>query len=246
MKTGSQASPDASTPHGVLVTGTGTGVGKSVVSAAIITALRAAGRRVRAFKPAVSGLDEPDSEWPPDHELLAAATGQRPSDVSPYTFGPAVSPHLAAEMTGVTIDRARLDAAFRRPCDDGCDVVVCEGVGGLLVPLSLTPPLSVLDLAVAWGLPAVVVASPGLGTISDTLLTVDRLRTEQVEVLGVVLTPWPEHPSPMQLSNRDTIAALAHVDVYGLPTTTPASLGRAAVAAGLPVDRWAGLTQEGD
>ncbi len=224
----------------MFVTGTGTGVGKSVVAAAVVAALAAGGHRVCAFKPAVSGLDEPDPVWPPDHELLAAATGhQRPEDVAPYLFGPSISPHLAAEMTGATIERAVLDGAFRRLADSGCDAIVCEGVGGLMVPLSLDPPLSVLDLAIGWRLPTVVVSHPGLGTISDTRLTVDRLRAEGLIVAGIVLTPWPQSPNAIERSNFDTIERLCETKVYGLAQTTPALLAQAAETARLPVLRWA-------
>ena len=80
------------------------GVGKSTTVAGLVTALRARGERVAAFKPAVTGLDETGGEWAPDHELLAAATGQEPNDVTPYAFGPAVSPHWAAELAAAPID----------------------------------------------------------------------------------------------------------------------------------------------
>lgn len=222
------------------MTGTGTGVGKSVVAAAFVATLAAAGHRICAFKPAVSGLDEPDPVWPPDHELLATATGhQPPEDVSPYLFGPAVSPHLAAEMAGVKIERSVIDAAFSELANAGCDAIVCEGVGGLLVPLSTDPPLSVLDLATGWRLPVVVVTHPGLGTISDTRLTVDRLRAEGITVAGVVLTPWPTEPDSVALSNRETIERLCEIEVSTLPPTVPGELARA--AAGLPALRWTGL-----
>lgn len=221
------------------MTGTGTGVGKSVVAAAIVAAMAASGHRVCALKPAVSGLDEPDPVWPPDHELLAAATGhQSPEDVAPYLFGPAVSPHLAAEMAGTKIERAVLDGAFRSLAGGSCDAIVCEGVGGPMVPLSLDPPLSVLDLAVEWRLPVVVTTHPGLGTISDTRLTVDRLRAEGLTVAGIVLTPWPQSPNAIERSNFETIERLCEAEVYGLPETTPASLVKAAETARLPVLRW--------
>lgn len=247
MKTGSPALPDRAAspgppaPHGVFVTGTGTGVGKTVVAASIVAALTAAGRRVAAFKPAVSGLDEPDPRWPADHVLLGAATGwQTPERVAPYTFEPAVSPHLAAQLEGVRIEPAILEGAFNRLAAE-CEAVVLEGVGGLLVPLSLDPELSVLDLAKRWSLPAVVATHPDLGTISDTRLTVDRLHAEGVEVLGVVLSGWPEKPSAMQVSNRETLATLCDAPVFALPVTTPGTLAEAAATAGLPVERWAGL-----
>ncbi len=95
------------------------------------------------------------------------------------------------------------------------DVLVCEGVGGLLVPLTAEGYL-VRDLARELGYPIVVVASPGLGTINHTLLTLEAARSAGLEVAAVVLTPWPESPSAMEASNRETIAALGAVDVLTL------------------------------
>ena len=100
--------------RGLFVTGTDTGVGKSVVAAAICAGLAERGLRVAAFKPVVTGLDEPPGEWPPDHELLASVTGQEPSAVAPWLFGPPASPHLAAELAGVTLEPPELLAAARR------------------------------------------------------------------------------------------------------------------------------------
>lgn len=221
---------------GLFVTGTGTGVGKSVVAAAIVAALTAQGKKVAAFKPAVSGLAEHTPGWPPDHVLLAAATGwQSAEDVSPFTFGPPVSPHLAAREAGVHIT---LDALLKAYEDStaGSDVVVCEGVGGLMVPLADDPELSVLDFAKAIELPAIVATHPGLGTISDTRLTVDRLEAEGIAVAAVVISAWPEHPSAIELSNLETLARLLRVDVATLPITSPERL--AEDAADLPIKRW--------
>src|SRR5688500_816787 len=113
--------------RGVFVTGTDTGVGKSVLSAAVCARLAAAGERVAAFKPALTGLDEPAESWPPDHELLAAAAGggQSPEEVAPLRFGPAVSPHLAAELAGTRIEPAELVAAARAAAARA-DLIVCE------------------------------------------------------------------------------------------------------------------------
>jgi dethiobiotin synthetase len=222
--------------RGLFVTGTGTGVGKSVVAAAIVAALTARGERVAAFKPAVSGLDEPTPGWPMDHELLAAATGwQSPEAVTPFTFGPAVSPHLAASDAGVKLTLEALNAAFAA-AEASADLIVCEGVGGLMVPLSDDPPLSVLDFAKQIALPAVVATHPGLGTISDTRLTVDRLETEGIPVAAVVISGWPEHPSSIERSNLQTLAELLRVDVATLPLTSPERL--ADDAADLPLERW--------
>lgn len=221
---------------GLFITGTGTGVGKSVTAAAIIAALTAQGKKVAAFKPAVSGLDEITPGWPPDHELLAAATGwQSPEAVSPFTFGPAVSPHLAARDAGVTITLDALTAAYERAAS-AADLVVCEGVGGLMVPLADDPELSVLDFAKAVALPAIVATHPGLGTISDTRLTVDRLESEGIAIAAVVISAWPEQPSAVERSNLETLARLLPVDIATLPITSPERLS--IDAANLPIERW--------
>ena len=113
-------------------------------------------------------------------------------------------------------------------------MLVCEGVGGLLVPI--TPGYLVRDLAVDLGLPVVIAARPGVGTINHTLLTIEGARAGGLEVAAVVMTPWPEEPSAMERSNRDTIARLGDVGVHGLPRTTRDRLAEA--GASLPVEEW--------
>ena len=139
---------------------------------------------------------------------------QSDEEIAPYRYGPPASPHLAAALAGEEIDPRRLLAAARAAAD-GADALVCEGVGGLLVPLS--PGYSVRDLAVDLALPLVVAASPGLGTINHTLLTIEAARAAGLEVASVVLTPWPEQPTRVEQSNRETIAALGEVEVETLP-----------------------------
>lgn len=197
----------------VFVTGTGTEVGKSVVAAAIARALAEEGKRVAVFKPALTGLDD---EGEPDHALLRRAAGSRQSDeeIAPYRYGPPMSPHLAAERAGEEISRERLLGSARAAAD-GADALVCEGVGGLLVPLS--PRYLVRDLAVDLALPLIVAAPPGLGTINHTLLTLESARAAELDVAAVVLTPWPEEPTAIEDSNRATIAALGQVVVETLP-----------------------------
>ena len=199
--------------RGVFVTGTGTEVGKTVVAAAIARTAAAGGERVAVFKPVVSGLDDGAE---PDHELLRRAAGSSQSDdeIARYRFGPPVSPHLAAEMAGVVIDPAALVGAARKAAGEG-DLLICEGVGGFLVPL--TTEYSIRDLARELGLPVVIAASPGLGTINHTLLTLEAVRAARLEVAAVVLTPWPDDPSAMRQSNRATIASLGGVRVDVLP-----------------------------
>jgi dethiobiotin synthetase len=221
--------------RGLFVTGTGTGVGKSVLAAAICAALAAKGTRVAAFKPAITGLDEHEGEWPMDDELLAsvASAGQTRADVAPHRFGPAVSPHLAAELAGEPIEPLAL-AREARAQGERADALVCEGIGGLMVPIA--PGFLVRDFALELDLPVVVAAEPGLGTINHSLLTVEAARTAGLRVAGVVLTPWPSSPGDIERSNRETIERLGGVAVETLPEITPSGLAEA--GGRLPVEDW--------
>jgi dethiobiotin synthetase len=177
-----------------------------VVAAALAAALRARGERVATVKPVLTGTNEPAGPvWPPDDELLGARVARR--------FGPPVSPHLAAELAGAPIEPAEL-VAVAREAAAGADVVVVEGVGGILVPL--TPGYLVRDYARKLGLPLIVAARPGLGTINHTLLTLEAARAVALEVRAVVLTPWPEQPSTLERSNHATIERLGAVRVLTL------------------------------
>jgi dethiobiotin synthetase len=221
--------------RGLFVTGTDTGVGKTVLAAALAAALRADGVDVAAFKPAVTGLDEPEPDRPPDHELLAAVTGRRVDEVAPHRLGPAVSPHLAAELEGIELDPAALLAAARGL---RADVVIAEGVGGLLVPLTLG--YTVRDLAVDLGWPVVIAARPGLGTINHSLLTVEAARAAGLDVRAVVLTPWPATPGAIEPSNFEAIVRLGGVEVAVLRTVGLEVDQLARAGATLPYARWLG------
>ena len=217
--------------RGLFVTGTDTGVGKTALAASVCAALAARGERVAAFKPVVTGLDDESGEFGHDHELLAVAAnaGQAPEDVAPYRFGPPLSPHLAAELAGERIEPAQLLQAARAH-----ELLVCEGVGGLLVPI--TTGYLVRDLAIDLELPVVVAARTGLGTINHTLLTVEAARTAGLNVAGVVMTPWPDEPARIERSNHETVERLSGVPVSGLPPTDRERLAEA--GASLPLEDW--------
>jgi dethiobiotin synthetase len=191
----------------------------------------ARGEQVAAFKPVITGLDDPVEGWPRDHDLLASAAGgwQAPEEVAPYRFGPSLSPHYSAELAGETIEPPRLLDAARTE-----RLLVAEGVGGLMVPI--TPGYLVRDLAIDLGLPVVIAARTGLGTINHTLLTIDAARAAGLRVAGVVMTPWPAQPEPIEVSNRATVERLGGVPVSGLAPTDPDSLAEAGAA--LPLDDW--------
>lgn len=203
--------------RGIFITGTGTEVGKSVVAAVTARTLAAKGERVAVFKPAVSGLDDYDgTDDLPDHELLRLASGSQQSEdeIAPYRYGPPVSPHLGAELSGGAIDPATLRAGAAAAAE-GADVLVCEGVGGFLVPLTLG--YLIRDFARDLGLSIGIAAGPGLGTINHTLLTIESVKAVGLDVAAVVLTPWPAEPGTIERSNREAIERLGAVRVEVLP-----------------------------
>lgn len=230
--------------RGVFVTGTGTGVGKSVVAAALAAALVDGGARVVAAKPLLSGLDDDYPVWPPDHELLAAVTGDAAESIAPHRYGPAVSPHLAARWVGehhtaaalAAEVRARYDAVQQaRASEERPAVLVAEGAGGLLVPLD-DDGATMADLAAALELPLVIAAHPGLGTINHTMLTLEAARARGLQVAGIVLTPWPHAPSLIETDNATYLRARSGTRVLRLEevgSPSPTDLTAAGVQAGL-------------
>jgi dethiobiotin synthetase len=201
--------------QGVFVTGTGTEVGKTVVAAVLARTAAVAGQKVAVFKPAVSGI-EALAGAEADHELLRRAAGcdQSADEIAPYRYGAPVSPHLGAELAGEAIDPERLRSAAAAAAA-GAEVLVVEGVGGFLVPL--TAGYLVRDFAVDLGLPIVIAAAPGLGTINHTLLTIESVRAAGLDPALVVLTPWASEPTEIERSNRATIERLGAVQVATLP-----------------------------
>jgi dethiobiotin synthetase len=222
--------------RGLFVTATDTGVGKTIVASAIAATLADRNERVAVFKPAVTGLADLDAPLP-DHELLIASarSPQSVDDVAPYRFDTPVSPHLAAALTGVPVQPGRLLNEARR-AGAGADALIVEGVGGLMVPLSAG--YLVRDFAADLGLPLLIVARPGLGTINHSLLSLEAARAANLDVAGVVLTPWPEEPGDIERSNLETIARLGRIAVHTLGevyTGPPVSS-----VGDLPLDEWLG------
>lgn len=205
---------------GVFITGTDTGVGKTVVGAAIARCLASAGLTVGAMKVAQTGGDF-------DIAFLRTAGGVPHSRTYvPYSFPDPLAPALAARRKGRRIDLERIEVAFRR-LRAAADVIVVEGAGGLLVPLA--DDATMADLASKLGLPVVVVARPTLGTINHTALTVGAAVGRGLEVMGVVLCRFPAAPGLAEATNpgeieRATGACIVGCvpDLEGLDTSTGA------------------------
>ncbi len=203
--------------RGLFVTATDTGVGKTVLASALAAAMVAAGERVRAHKPVLTGLDEPAGEgpggpWPRDHELLARAAGMASEEVAPLRFGPATSPHLAAQLAGRPIERrllaAAAQAALARLMRSASwrASAACSCRSATTTPSATSPASS--------RCPVVVAARPGLGTINHTLLTLRAARAAGLDVRAVVLTPWPGRPcGDRALEPRDDRAARGRAGV---------------------------------
>jgi len=224
---------------GIFITGTGTGVGKTVVTAAVLRAARAAGIDAAPFKPVQTGaVAGPGGLRAPDVDFCLAAAGleAKPDEASlmaPLLYKPACSPHLAARIEGRPVD---LDTIRR--CAEALlarhDAVIVEGAGGVMVPLNESQTM--LDLMAALALPVLVVAVNGLGTINHTLLTLSALRAAGVEVLGVVFNQ-PDPPAGadefIRRDNPETIASFGEVAV----------LGRLPHVGGLAADNAAGWSK---
>jgi dethiobiotin synthetase len=195
-----------------MITGTDTGVGKTVTTAAIAAALAAGGRAVGVFKPVETGVG-PAERGDADFVLAVLASRQSVVSACPYRFAAPAAPLVSAAAEGAVIDPERIRAGFLA-LRDRYDTVLVEGAGGLLVPIG--PRFNMADLALLLGLPLVVVARPGLGTINHTLLTLEAARSRGIEVLGVVLCGWRAADDLATLTNPGLLAHLGRVPLLGV------------------------------
>jgi dethiobiotin synthetase len=214
----------------LLVTGTDTGVGKTMIAAALVTALRARGMRALGFKPAETGVGVDQRT---DSDVLADASGEQNVLARPLLqLAEALAPAIAAERAGVTLDPDDIEARIRRLRHDGYALVV-EGAGGVMVPLSWG--YTVLDLAQACDLDAVVVARAGLGTLNHVVMTVMMLRSHQIPIRGIVLNGRHVEPDVAESTNPEALSRMLYgVRIVEVPYDP--SGARIKAAAGL-VDR---------
>lgn len=189
----------------LLVTGTDTGVGKTMIAAALVTALRARGVRAIGFKPAETGIG---SDQQSDSDVLALASGEQNVLARPLLRLPEpLAPAVAADRAGVMLDSDDIEARIRQLRSDGYAVVV-EGAGGVMVPL--TWGYTVLDLAQACDLDAVVVARAGLGTLNHVAMTVMMLRSHQIPIRGIVLNGRSAAPDLAESTNAESLSRMLH------------------------------------
>lgn len=218
--------------RGLLITGTDTGVGKTVAAATLLVALQEAGFRAAYLKPVETGCAGRDGRLVPADAAYVQAVGHLPGPleaIAPYTFAAPAAPLAAAREAGVSIALERIASAFAALASR-FDCVLVEGAGGLLVPLA--EGVQFPEVARRLGTPALVVARTALGTLNHTQLTVREARRAGLSVLGIVLNDGRAVPGPAGEANLALLVSLAGVPILGrippLPGDPP---GREALAA---------------
>ena len=201
--------------HGVFLTGTDTGVGKTFVGCALTRALGRAGIPVAVRKPVESGCERRQGIlYPADGIALARAAGEREKleRVTPLRLAHAISPERAARLEGIEVTIADLVEAVEAGAPG--DFRLVEGAGGILSPLALDGLNA--DLAIALGLPVIVVVADRLGCINHALLTVEAIERRGLTVQALVLNAL-EADAGTAMSNRDDLAARVEVPVFAFP-----------------------------
>ncbi|TGU72669.1 dethiobiotin synthase [Geomonas terrae] len=199
----------------IFITGTDTGVGKTIASATIAMLLRRLGHSVGVMKPVTSGCIERDGKLiSEDAELLCFGAGVPVTpDCTPYLLRAPLAPSVSASQDGVRINFQVIKEAYDRLAQKH-EFVIVEGAGGLMVPLA--GGLLVADLALHLGLPIAVVARPNLGTINHTLLTTFTARTMGLNVKGVIVNRYPDTPDQAESYAPHMIDSLSGSQLLGL------------------------------
>jgi dethiobiotin synthetase len=217
--------------HGLFITGTDTGVGKTVVTAALAIVLRRRGLDVGVMKPVATGcVRRREGLVSEDAEFLAQAADAPESldEIAPIRLAESLAPTIAAARSGRPLDLEPMWAAWRR-LSMAHEIMLIEGIGGILCPV--TPTESVADLARRFGLPIVVVARATLGTINHTALTVEAARARGLEVAGIVINRYDrDREDVAQLTAPDEIQRVTGATVLGLvPDDKSTDFAKAAV-----------------
>lgn len=206
---------------GLFVTGTDTGVGKTVFSATLCRALRARGVNAIALKPFASGIHE-KTHWKDNDPLILAAAAdyaEAPETIAPVRLAPALSPYDAARISHTSFDIPTILQVVQAVASK-YDFVIVEGVGGVAVPLAENYMVS--DLIEGLGLQAFLVARSRLGTINHSLLSLNWLRSKGIGTLGLAFTRSQEGPTLLEEdAGIETVCRLARVACFGMVAYSP-------------------------
>ena len=204
---------------GLFITGTDTGVGKTLIAGGIAHVLAQQGLRVGVFKPIATGCRmEKGKLVSDDAKFLIACSGCSCglAAVNPITYATPAAPIVAAEIEKHAIDYTHIEDSYRFICEHH-DIVIVEGIGGIRVPLSKR--VDVLELADQFAMPVVVVARPGLGTINHTLLTVDAIRLNDLPFAGVVISGY--NTATTNCAERSAARVIAEFDDIKILAVVP-------------------------
>lgn len=205
--------------RGCFITGTDTGVGKTVVTAALARHLTERGHSIGVMKPVETGVASDDRADSDAALLKAAALAVEPLDlISPYRFSPPLAPLAAARKTGVTVELDQIVQAFERVRDQHTFILV-EGVGGVMVPIGVD--WDTRDLMVRLGLPVLVVGRVSLGGVNHALLTLDALKQRGLRILALLLN-HPAHPTATANETEQTASTVVLLrERSGVPVLGP-------------------------
>ena len=202
---------------GFFITGTDTGIGKTVVAEGLIRAMKAKGLSVCPMKPVESGCSlKKGVLFPPDAVTLLKASGadETLDDVNPYRLRNPIAPSVAAEFEGVKIEKKKIVSSYKR-LSKKYDITIVEGAGGVMVPVY--KKYLFLDLAKDLGLPLLIVARPGLGTINHTLLTIEAAKNRGLDIAGIVINYAMKTKKGLsEKTNPEVIEKLGEVPVLGI------------------------------
>ena len=212
---------------GLLITGTDTGIGKTVIAGTIAAWFLSQGKHVGVLKPMASGcVHRREGLVSEDAEFLAhCADSSHPLDViAPIRFAEPLAPAVAAQRLKEKIDWTPIERSLQAIARDS-DVLIVEGVGGIMVPMD--DRHTMLDVATWLRLPAVVVARPNLGTINHTILTIEALRRANVDVAGVVINRYPAETAGLaEETNPRAIEKWGKIPVLCLVPEVKSPIGR--------------------
>ncbi|HEX3000371.1 MAG TPA: dethiobiotin synthase, partial [Armatimonadota bacterium] len=220
---------------GLFITATDTEVGKTVITGMLAAGLKARGLDVGVMKPVASGgiASENGQLLAEDATFLMRAANIPESDrplVNPLCLAPALTPAVAAAISGVTIDVASFQAAYGQ-LEHQHDIVLVEGVGGITAPL--WDDYLVADLWADLGLPAIMVARPNLGMINHTVLTAAYANQRSLPLKGIIVNNWPTNPGILENSNAAYIERLTKLPILGKVPLVPEISVPAAKTEGL-------------
>jgi dethiobiotin synthetase len=201
--------------NGFFITGTDTGVGKTLIAGAIARALKLQGRRVGVMKPFESGCRrDGDSLLPADALFLRSMSGSQDdlALICPHVFERPLAPGVAARLEQVSISLEKVQEIYNRLSAQH-DIMLVEGAGGLMVPVS--EEQLIIDVVRLLQLPLIIVARSSLGTINHTLLTVRTAQHAGIRVCGIILNKVSPEPDDAEDTNPEVIRKFSNVPLLG-------------------------------